>query len=496
MSIQKYSQPVVKGLKDVVQFVNLHKIKAISSLSIVAMLATGAFAGNNYYKSNLVDVYHVYFHGAEIGVVDSPRVVETWLKDKMSTESDQFQGFDLEMNSDVTYEHQTVYKGTFDNESTLDVLANSVEVKAKAFKLIINGEMYGYVKDQAAGEAILNELTKKYTEPYDKKNTVAVASLLDDDYVLALEEENDEDAEKLKSVSIKEQVSFVPTIIDPEEMTEEESIVSALSEVEQQQQTYTVQKGDYLGKIAIKLDMKTSDLLKLNPGLTEKSILQIGQELIVTGIESKITVQTVVEQKKIEAVNYPVEYIDDKSMYKNEKKTKQKGVKGEKKVTYEVIKENGIEVDRVALEEVILKEPVKEIIIQGTKPVPVASTGKFIWPTKGGTVTSNYGWRWGRMHNGIDIAGVKDKTIMAADNGTVTFAGWKKSFGNLVIIKHSDGYETYYAHLSSISVKKDQKVAQGQKIGVMGSTGNSTGVHLHFEIRKDGKPTNPSKAFK
>lgn len=495
MNVQQYKSQLMKGIKETVKYVNLHKIKAISSLSIIAMLTTGAYAGNAYYKSNLVDLYHVYLHGAEIGVVDSPRVVEEWIDNKKNEEASHFRGYDLQIDSDVTYEHQSVYKGKFDNETALDVLANSVEVKAKAFKLVVNGEFIGYVKDQAAGERLLNSIKSKYTAPYEKKNTVAVASLLDEE--LGSEEaEVDDKGDKLKSVSIKEEIDFQPTIIEPTEMTEENKIATILTEGVEEQITYAVESGDYLGKIAGKFNLSTAELIKLNPGITDKSILQIGQELNVTGINSKITVQTVLERKAVESIPFETEIIKDDTKFKDQVTTKQKGVKGEKEVLYEVLQENGIDVDRTAIGEEIITQPVKQIEIRGTKTRPTVKTGKFIWPTKGGFITSGYGYRWGALHAGIDISGVKDKTIMASDAGTVSFAGSKKSFGNLVIIDHGDGYETYYAHLSSISVKKGDKVGQGQKVGVMGSTGNSTGTHLHFEIRINGKPQNPANAFK
>lgn len=493
MSNNDLGSKVKKGFKDVVHYVNLHKVKAISSLSIVALLTAGSFAGDSYYKSNLVDLYHVYLHGEEIGVVESPKVVEEWLSHKKTSEENQYKGFDLQFDSDITYEHQTVYKGTFDNQSTLDVLANSVEVKAKAFKLVVNGEFIGYVRDQSAGEALFDSIKKQYTKDYDKR-TVAVASLLGEGNEAPAVEEP-KDAEKLKSVSIKEEIEYVPTIIEPTEMTDEEAISSILTQGVEQKLTYKVQSGDVLGKIAQKFDLKTSELIKLNPGITDKSILQIGQELNVTGIDSKITVQTVFEKTAVESIPFKVEYVDDKSLYKGETKVKQKGVKGEREVTYEIIKENGILVDRKELDEDVITDPVTQIVIRGTKALPTLATGKFSWPTKGGYISSNYGYRWGKLHTGMDIAGVKDKTIMAADNGKVTFAGWKGRYGNAIIIDHGGGYETLYGHLSKIEVEKGQKVAQGQKIGVMGSTGNSTGTHLHFEIIKDGKTTNPAKAF-
>ena len=101
------------------------------------------------------------------------------------------------------------------------------------------------------------------------------------------------------------------------------------------------------------------------------------------------------------------------------------------------------------------------------------------------------GPRWGRNHDGIDIARPSNRTIKASDNGRVTFTGWDGTYGQKVVINHSNGYETVYAHLASITVSVGDVVEQGQQIGVMGSTGRSTGVHLHFEVRNNGSLVNP-----
>lgn len=115
----------------------------------------------------------------------------------------------------------------------------------------------------------------------------------------------------------------------------------------------------------------------------------------------------------------------------------------------------------------------------------------FIWPTIGGTITSYQGPRWGKFHKGIDIARPTDYSILAASSGTVIYAGWINGYGNTIQIKHENGYTTQYAHLASIKVKKGQAVSKGNTIGIMGSTGRSTGIHLDFEVRKNGQLLNP-----
>jgi murein DD-endopeptidase MepM/ murein hydrolase activator NlpD len=111
----------------------------------------------------------------------------------------------------------------------------------------------------------------------------------------------------------------------------------------------------------------------------------------------------------------------------------------------------------------------------------------WVWPTQG-VFTSGYGWRWGRMHKGIDVANNVGTPIVAAKEGQVTFAGWHDGgYGYLVEISHPDGSRSLYAHNSRLLVSKGEEVSQGQAISQMGSTGRSTGPHLHFEIHPPGK---------
>ena len=110
--------------------------------------------------------------------------------------------------------------------------------------------------------------------------------------------------------------------------------------------------------------------------------------------------------------------------------------------------------------------------------------------------TSGYGQRWGRAHQGIDLAGPVGTPIYATGDGVVTFAGWQRGYGNLIKIQHAVGTETRYGHLSKIGVKAGQKVSRNSLIGAMGNTGRSTGPHLHYEVRVDGKAVNPMSFIK
>jgi murein DD-endopeptidase MepM/ murein hydrolase activator NlpD len=123
-------------------------------------------------------------------------------------------------------------------------------------------------------------------------------------------------------------------------------------------------------------------------------------------------------------------------------------------------------------------------------PPPAPSASGFIWPVNG-AVTSGFGPRWGRMHEGLDIAAGFGTPIRAAAGGTVSHAGWLGGYGNLVVVEHGGGLATAYAHQQQIYVSVGQTVTQGQALGEVGSTGNSTGPHLHFETRVNGSAVDP-----
>jgi murein DD-endopeptidase MepM/ murein hydrolase activator NlpD len=126
----------------------------------------------------------------------------------------------------------------------------------------------------------------------------------------------------------------------------------------------------------------------------------------------------------------------------------------------------------------------------GSTGTGAPSAAGFIWPVSG-TVVSGYGMRWGRLHEGIDITASSGTPIWAAAAGTVIHAGWLGGYGNLVVIDHGNGLATAYAHASAILVSVGQSVSQGETVALVGSTGNSSGPHLHFEVRVNGTAVDP-----
>jgi len=120
----------------------------------------------------------------------------------------------------------------------------------------------------------------------------------------------------------------------------------------------------------------------------------------------------------------------------------------------------------------------------------IPSSSGLVWPVSG-PVTSGFGWRWGRMHEGVDIGASAGAPIVAAAGGRVVYASWMGGYGNLVVVDHGGGLATAYAHQSSFAVTGGQSVGQGQTVGYVGCTGHCFGAHLHFEVRVNGSPVDP-----
>ncbi len=132
------------------------------------------------------------------------------------------------------------------------------------------------------------------------------------------------------------------------------------------------------------------------------------------------------------------------------------------------------------------------IVASREDPVTVEhkQESKFVWAIKG-EISSPFGERWGKTHEGIDIAANLGDNIIAAASGVVTFSGWQTGYGKIIVIDNGEGFETYYAHCSELLASSGDFVDKGEVIALVGNTGVSTGPHLHFEIRKDGIPQNP-----
>lgn len=189
-----------------------------------------------------------------------------------------------------------------------------------------------------------------------------------------------------------------------------------------------------------------------------------------------------------EVNKYKTEVVYDESMMVGVERVKQQGHNGKNRVTKKIKKANGEVVSAVVIESSEIEPTVNKIIVRGKGTISVGSVGAggWAWPTKTPyQITSNYGWRWGKIHKGLDISGTGyGSPIYAANDGVVEAATSYYPNGIFVVINHKNGIYTIYAHMSALLVKKGDIVTIGQQIGRMGKTGFATGTHLHFGVWK------------
>ena len=245
--------------------------------------------------------------------------------------------------------------------------------------------------------------------------------------------------------------------------------------------TYTVVKGDTLWSISQRYDVKMNTIISTN-NLKEISRLSIGQKLKLPITNMDIA----------KAEGYSQDAAAEEIVYYVKKGESLWSISREYNVKLEAI----IAANSIAdASKISAGQQLRIPNIPGAR----SSICNFIWPARG-RITSPYGMRVisGRkdFHAGIDIGGPTGTNIVAAESGRVSYAGYMRGYGNVIILSHNGGYSTVYGHNSVNLVKKGQYVNKGSVIAKMGSTGNATGPHLHFEVRSGGTPVNPQSYLK
>lgn len=433
----------------------------VSFLAVSAALGV-ALTLTTLYSSS----YHVLVDGQDVGVVADQAMVTNAIA-QVERQGTRLLGTPYQVDSHVDYQFALTLKSELDDQKTIEHYfyqqLDEASMALRKYQVTVDGVAVGTVEDQEQLNVLLEELKSQYVND----NTI-------------------------RSFFV-EQVKTENVYTDENLMTIEE-MHAALTENTTGETTYTVVQGDTFNGIAYANDMSVSDLQALNPDVNINRLM-IGQVLNVKEIIPRLSVTTIEDVTYTEAIPCPVVTVEDNTIYEGSSKILIQGVEGEAQVNAQVTYINGREKDREEISRTTLQEPTTTTKAIGTKPRPkTASTGTYSWPIYG-RITSYFGGRhiFGSYsyHSGIDISASYGAPIYAADGGTVTFSGYKGTYGYLVIITHDNGTKTYYAHNSSLVVSSGQKVYKGQQIAKAGSTGRSTGVHCHFEVRVNGTAVNP-----
>ena len=349
-----------------------------------------------------------------------------------------------------------------------NILATSDEDIVEASGLYVNGEFRGAVQDAT----LLNKALHELKEPYENGSESRTVSFVED-------------------VNVLEGIFFTDSVVGDKELAD-----MVGSEVSGEKR-YTVVSGDSPWTIAKKNGITTSTLYALNPENDFKGLWP-GDELVVGASVPFLQVKYVETSTRDVEVAYKIKTEKNNSMALGTSKTSQKGQKGINRQTVESTYIDGILQSEIVTNTEVIKEPVTEIVQQGTLyngQVITGGSGKLIWPTGGGRISRGFTGQYPAYHNGLDIAAPIGTHIYAADSGVVTRALYTNvGYGIYCIIEHG-GYQTLYGHCSRLFVSRGQQVKKGDLIAYMGSTGNSTGPHLHFEVKNGNYRYNPMSWF-
>ena len=424
------------------------------SLVVLALFAT------LYSRS----VLEVSVNGEKLGNVNNNQIL-TAIKKELKEEYKNKLGADVEFVQNIKAVPVRALGQKLDTEDEmLKKLESVLTYRLKAVAININGKEIAMVKDKATAEKVLEQVK---------------------DYYIS------ETPGELIKLEVVEKVKLVERYVYPKEVITPEEAKDLILKGGVETRTYEVVQGDSLWSISRKESIPLDDLIKANPQLKSENELALGDIINLTEVKPLLNVSLVKKVTYEESIPYKTEIVKDDTLWTWDQKVKQPGEKGSKEVAAEVLFKNGLRVSETVIGEKVLKEPVTRVVARGTKAeVAFRGSGRFLWPTVG-QITSPFGKRGREFHSGIDIAQSKGAPVRASNSGTVTFAGWRGGYGNLVILNHGGGIETYYAHNSSITVSVGQQVEKGQQIAKVGSTGRSSGSHVHFEIRVNGRPVNP-----
>ncbi len=478
-----------KSLNRINHVSNKYK-KAIGTSFCLATILTTSIHNSSVSAQEIPElgvetIYHVYVDGNHIGSIDNRQMIDDEVKSKLNEYREDYSDMDLVIGEDLKLIPEVVFNSSVNNNSALRELKNKLTVKVKAIALEVDGKEIAYVRSEEDYQAVVKKLKLQYVS---EKELAAVQKVKEEKKTPAaikIGEKVVQDVKLTKDIELKK------VDVTPNQILSVKDSVKQLNLGTLEDEIYKVQPGDVLGTIAESHGLPIQEILELNPSITEDTLLQIGDQLNVTVYKPIVKVIVNEKSKVKEEIPFQTEIKENPNMLRGDTKVKQAGHPGEKVVSYNITRENGRTIKKEIVSKKIVKEAENRIVIKGTKVTPSRGTGRLAWPAAGGYISSYQGMRWGRFHKGIDIARPRNLNILAADNGTVTFAGWDGGYGNKVMINHNNGMSTVYGHLSSIDVRVGQIVAQGQSIGVMGSTGNSTGIHLHFEVYQNGKLNNP-----
>ena len=483
-----------------------NKTKLCLVLLFILLIPITTYGFKTKYLTKPHKVYRVYLKGESIGLIKSKSDLNKYIDEKQEEVKTKYKVDKVYAPSELKITEETTYSNNISStEGIYEKIANISPFTINGYVIKINGVLRNNnnnKKEKTKNQTIYVLKKKVFTE--SAENT-AKSFVTEDSFNIYKDDAKQEIKEVgriIENIYIKNKITIRKTKVpvDSKIYTDSEELTKYLVfGTTEDSKAYKVKKGDTLEDVAFKNKMSTEEIMVANPDITDKNtLLYPGQVLKVGIIKPQLDIVEEDHVVKREQQHYTTETKYNKNKYTDFSETKQKGVNGENIVTQKIQYINGEMSNAVTLNREVVKEPIKEIVIRGTKKRPsggggwgtydgpgygdaVKTKGTWGWPATCSTISSPFGYRWGTLHDGTDIYGCGyGSNIFAAQSGTVVQSSQKYDNGIYVTIDHHNGYFTLYCHLSRKIVKVGDKVQKGQVIGAMGQTGFATGVHLHF----------------
>lgn len=466
--------------------------------------------------NEIKEVYNVYLDGKLLGSVNSKKSLEKYIDDEQKELKEEFDVDKVYVPNGIDIEKCVTHSSNVSSEK--EIYEKIKEQKSFTIK--------GYVvsiKDSENNEIKINVLDK---DMFDKAVNKILRVFVDSDSVENYKNDTQKQIETtgslIENIYIEEKITITEAFISTDEIIftdvtnlTEYLLFGSLDKDEE----YIVKPGDTIDSVAFNNKLGVEEFLIVNPEFTSSNnLLSVGQKVSIALIDPMFSI--VVEKHIVEDMDKPYQIIekDDSSLYEGTIKVQTEGVNGTQRVTSKVKYINGEPQPSIITNATTIVEPINKVILKGTKKndngysgggTPAQVSGDWGWPTISPyIVSSEFKYRWGKLHAGIDISGCGfGSPIYSIGSGVVTEVvntcpgqGYYGSscgggYGNVVYINHGNGIIVKYAHLNSVVVKVGQTVSRGQVVGTMGNSGSSTGTHLHFEVRINGNAVNPRSLY-
>ena len=480
-------------------------------IALAVVLTTKVDAQDNTVK----EVYNVYLDGKLLGAVNSKDALEEYIDEEQKELKEEFEvdkvykpnGLDIEkcLTHDVEILTAKQIYNKIKEEKSFTIKGYVATIKHSDDTEIKINMVNKDIFDKAVNKVLnvfVNEVDVKNYENDTQKEIETTGSIIENIYI------DDK-------ITITESYISTDEIIFTDVTTLTKYLLFGSLDKDEE---YVVKPGDTIETVAFNNKLAVEEFLIVNPEFTSsKNLLSAGQTVSIALIDPIFDL--VVEKHVVEDMPKHFETIekDDDSMYIGESEVEVEGVDGVQRVTEKIKYVNGEAQPAIITGSTVITEAVDKVVLKGTKerstgsseyytgPISVMNSGSWGWPTiYPYVITSEFGYRWGKLHAGLDISGcgfgspiysIGDGVVIETTTGCPGHGYYGNPcggyYGNSVVINHGGGITVYYAHLYTVDVYTGQTVTKGQFIGTMGDSGSSTGTHLHYEVRMNDEPFNP-----